>query len=31
MGLFDFFGKKEAEESTAAANETEKWIIGTYD
>ena len=30
LALFDFFGKKEAEESTAAANDTEKWIIGTY-
>lgn len=30
MGLFGFLGKKETEESTAAANDTEKWIIGTY-
>ena len=30
MGLFGFLGKKETDESTAAANDTEKWIIGTY-
>lgn len=30
MGLFGFFGKKEAEESTSPANDRERWIIGTY-
>ena len=30
MGLLGFLGKKETDESTAAANDTEKWIIGTY-
>lgn len=28
MGLFGFLGKKETDESTAAANDTEKWING---
>lgn len=30
MGLFGLFGKKETDESTVAANDTEKWIVGTY-
>lgn len=30
MGLFGFLGKKGTDESTAPANDTERWILGTY-
>ena len=30
MGLFGLFGKKEPDNATIPANETEKWLIATY-